>query len=327
MTLHMTDIVEVLLPVLRLFGFTVAGFLIFKIDLVRKVLLKPSVWLFTTIIFPLYFIHLLPTQWSAGVETGWIWAGIFFAAYFVFLAIQFAAARLLINRVPLMKTEYPREFLVIFTMQNAGYIPLPIIAALAPAVVSLYLSFYIMAFVVLFFTVAVWIIQGSAGTRTRFTINAPMVGITLGLIVALGGFYSDLPGWIRAPFQFASSIALDGAMIMLGAILASIPARALRYRREFGGYILIKMILFPAIVLGVFALIPLRGMSTDVAVGIKLAMVLEAIVPPATNIMVITRAYGTDAQVEYAGSAIITTYAVGLVLMPVFLILSRIVFS
>ena len=69
-----------------------------------------------------------------------------------------------------------------------------------------------MAFVILFFTVAVWIIQGSAGGRTRFTVNAPMV--------------------------------------VLGAILASIPAKSLRYRREFGGYVLIKMILFPAIVLG-----------------------------------------------------------------------------
>ena len=226
-----------------------------------------------------------------------------------------------------MKTESPRAFLVIFTMQNAGYIPLPIIAALAPAVVSLYLSFYIMAFVVLFFTVAVWSIQGSAGKRTRFTINGPMVGIANGLIVALSGFYPDLPGWVQAPFRLASSIALDGAMIMLGAILASIPTKALRYRREFGGYILIKMIVFPAIVLGALALIPLRGVTEEVAAGIKLAMVLEAAVPPATNIMVITRAYGTDAQVEYAGSALITSCAAGLVLMPIFLILSRVVFS
>ncbi len=327
MTLNMNDILEVLLPVLRLFGFTIAGFLVFKIDLVRKALLKPFVWAFTTIVFPLYFIHLLPTHWSAGAESGWIWFGVFFAAYLVFLGLQILVARLLINRVPLMKTEYPREFLVIFAMHNAGYIPLPIIAALAPAVVSLYLSFYVMAFVILFFTVAVWIIQGSSGGRTRLTVNAPMVGIALGLIVAVSGIYPDFPGWVRAPFQFASTIALDGAMIVLGAVLASIPAKALRYRREFGGYVLIKMILFPAVVLGGLALVTLRGVTADVAAGIKLAMVLEAAVPPATNIMVITRAYGTDAQVEYAGSAIITSYAAGLVLMPIFLILSRVVFS
>jgi len=327
MTLTMNDIVEVLLPVLRLFGFTIAGFLVFKIDVIQKALLKPFVWLFTTLIFPLYFIHLLPTQWSAGAESGWIWFGIFFAAYLVFLGVLVVAARLLVNRVPLMKTEFPREFLVIFTMHNAGYIPLPIIAALAPAVVSLYLSFYIMAFVILFFTIAVWIIQGSAGRRRRFTVNAPMVGIGLGLIVAVSGIYPHLPGWVRAPFQFASTIALDGAMVVLGAILASIPARALRYRREFGGYVIIKMIVFPAMVLGVMALITLRGVTAEVGAGIKLAMVLEAAVPPATNVMVLTKAYGTDEQVQYAGSAIITSYAAGLVLVPIFLILSRLIFS
>jgi malate permease and related proteins len=322
-----TEIGEVLLPVLRLFGFTFAGFLVFKINPVRKILLGPFVWIMLNIVFPLYFIHLLPTQWKAGAESGWIWAGIFFGAYLVFLAIQYLAARLLINRVPLMKTEFPREMLVIFSMHNAGYIPMPIIVALAPAVVSLYLSFYIMAFVILFFTVAVWIIQGAAGNRPRFTLNGPTVGIALGLIVALGGFYSDLPGWAQVPFRFASSIALDGVMVVLGGILASIPTKALRFRREFGGYILFKMILFPAVVLGVLAFIPLRGLPPEVAAGIKLAMVLEAAVPPATNIMVITRAYGSDKQVEYAGSAIITAYVAGLILLPLFLVLSRLVFS
>jgi predicted permease len=51
------------------------------------------------------------------------------------------------------------------------------------------------------------------------------------------------------------------------------------------------------------------------------------VVPPATNILVITQAYGNREQVEYAGSAILVTYAAGLVLMPAFLILSRVVFG
>lgn len=327
MTFFTTEIGEVLLPVLRLFGFAIAGFLVFKIDLVRKAFFKPFLWITMNVLFPFYFIHSLPTQWSAGAESGWIWFAIFFGAYVAFLAIQIVAARLLINRAPLMKTEFPRELLVIFSMHNAGYIPLPIVAALAPAVVSLYLSFYVMAFVILFFTVAVWIIRGSAGHRTRFTVNGPLVGIVLGLALALGGFYGDLPGWVQAPFQFASSIALDALMVVLGAVLATIPVKALRYRREFGGYILYKMILFPALVLGALVFIPLRGLPAEVAAGIKLAMVLEAAVPPATNIMVITKAYGSDEQVQYAGSAIITSYAAGLVLMPLFLVLSRLVFS
>ena len=327
MTFFTTEIGQVILPVMRLFLFTIAGFLVFRIELVRSLLLKPFVWVIMNVVFPLYFIHFLPTRWSAGAQAGWVWAGVFLGLYIVYLLVQTGAARLLINRIPIMQTEYPRELLVIFSMHNAGYIPLPIVVALAPAVVSLYLSFYILAFMFLFFTVAVWMIRGSGGGRIRFTVNPPMVGLVAGLVVAATGIYGSFPVWVQTPLRFLSSITLDAVMVVLGAILASIPAKTLRFRREFAGYILFKMVLFPAVVLGILVLIPLRGLPQDVAAGIKLALVLEAVVPPATNIMVITKAYGTDKQVEYAGSAIITSYLAGLVLVPLFLVLSRLLFN
>jgi predicted permease len=236
------------------------------------------------------------------------------------------------------------------------------------------MSFYMMAFVLSFFTVAVWIIQGAAAIRTvgraqggsqagtapaggghddagapplrgavdrpgngapgagdrprpRFKLNPPVVGILLGLLLAVTGWYDAFPGWVRAPFRWASVIALDAIMVVLGAVLASIPAAGLSFRREFGGLVLVKMLLYPLAVLGIMALIPLRGVDAEVASGIKLALVLEAAVPPATNVLVITKAYGTKEQVEYAGGAIVTTYAASLVLLPLFLIASRLVYG
>jgi predicted permease len=318
---------EILQPVLRLFAFTLGGFLVFRIAPIQKHLLRPVVWITTNLVLPFYFIHTLPARWADGAEAGWVWTAIFFGAYFVFLGLQFGLGKLLINRAPLMQTEYPREFLVIFAMHNAGYIPLPIIAALAPPAVTLYLSFYLMAFMFSFFTIGVWIIQGAAGTRPKVPINGPIIGLVVGVIVAATGFYNILPGWATAPLRFSARIGLDLIMVVLGGILASIPSRGLRYRREFGGYILYKMLLFPAAVVGVLLLVPLRAMDPELVSGIKLAVVLEAVVPPATNIMVITRAYGTDEQVEYAGGAIIVSYIAAVVIIPVFLVISRLLFG
>ncbi|MFW6293746.1 MAG: AEC family transporter [Spirochaetota bacterium] len=335
-------ILDILLPVGRLIAATLVGFLVFKIDLVRRYALRPFVFLIVNIVFPLYFVHTMPSQWADGLAAGWGWMVVFFFAYLVFLAVQYGLARVLINRVRLFRTEHPQELLVLFAMHNAGYIPIPIIAALTPPAVSVYISFYMMAFVLSFFTVAVWIIQGAARIRTtgssqadvaraapsrpRFKLNAPLVGIFAGLLFAVTGFYDVLPGWAKAPFRFSSVIALDAIMGVLGAVLASIPGRAIRIRREFIGLVLVKMLLYPAVVLGVMALIPLGGLDPQVASGIKLAMVLQAVVPPATNILVITKAYGTDEQVEYAGSAIAVTYAASIVLIPLFLIASRLAF-
>ena len=338
-------VLEILIPVGRLFLATILGFAVFKIDAVRRALLKPVVFLFVNVVFPFYFVDTLPRQWADGIAAGWIWMLAFFIAYLVFLAVQYGIAKLLINRLRLLRSNHPEELLVLFCMHNAGYIPIPIIAAVAPPAVSVYMSFYVMAFILSFFTLAVWIIQGAAevrvardaddtdtegapdaaATRPKFKLNAPVVGILAGLILAATGLYDRLPTWVQAPFRGASFIALDGIMVVLGGVLASIPG--MNYRSEFGGLVLVKMVLFPLAVLGLMALIPLRGVSAEVSAGIKLAMVLEAAVPPATNILVITKAYGTEEQVEYAGSAIITTYAAGLILMPAFLIASRLVFG
>lgn len=341
-------VLEVLIPVLRLFLLTIGGFIVFKIDWVRKHLLKPFVWLIMNVVFPLYFVHSLPTQWSEGAKTGWLWAGIFFAAYLVYVLIQVGMSRLLMNRTPLTRTDQPREFLVMFTMHNAGYIPLPIVAALTPAVVSLYIKFYALGFMLLFFTVAVWIIQGGAEAarsasesgsggptaaargaagRIRFRPNAPMVGIAIGVILAVTGLYLRLPPAVQAPFRFASTIALDAVMVVLGAVLASIPGKSMKFRREYVGYVIAKMIIFPLVVLGILLLIPMRSLDPAIASGIKLALVLEAAVPPATNIVIISKAYGTPEQVEYAAGAVVYTYIAALVIIPVFLVVSRLVFG
>lgn len=316
---------EIVIPVARLFVLTIAGFVLFKFRVVERHLLKPVVFLTINVIFPIYFMYSIPKQWADGLAAGWIWMVVFLVAYLIMLGLQVVLARLLINRVSFLKTGYPRELLVLFAMHNAGYIPIPIIAALAPPAVSVYMSFYVMPFVFLFFSVAVWIIQGSSG-GSGFKINGPMVGLLAGLLLAVTGLADRLPDWVTRVLEIPASIALDLIMVVLGAILASISRIGFRYRKEYSGFVLIKMVIYPALVLVALLFLPLGG-DPAITAGIKLALVLEAAVPPATNILVVTQAYGNREQVEYAGSAIIFTYLAGLVLMPVFLLVSRVAFG
>lgn len=333
-------ILEILRPIARLVIATMAGFALFKIRPISRSLTKPFVFVIVNVVFPLYFVHTLPGQWADGIAAGWEWMVIFFLSFVVFFLVQLGLARLLVNRVRLLRSDHPAELIVLFAIHNAGYIPIPIIAALAPPAVSVYISFYMMAFILSFFTIAVWLIQSAAGDREMargestsprvkpgFKLNAPVVGILLGLLLAASGLYDQVPEVVKTPFRWASFIALDAIMVALGAIIAGIPRENLSYRPEFGGLVLIKMVLFPLAVLGLMALIPLRSVSPEVAAGIRLAFVVEAVVPPATNILVVTKAYGTDEQVDYAGGAIVTTYLAAIVLLPGFVLLSTILFG
>lgn len=316
-------VTDILLSVGRLFALTAIGFALFKIRWLAKHATGVFLFLVLNILMPMYFVHSIPTQWADGLAAGWHWMLIFVGAYLVSLVVQFALGKLLINRVPILTSEHPRELLVLFAMHNAGYIPLPILAAIAPPAVTVYATFYVMAFILCFFTIAVWIIQGSAhGGKIVFRPNAPMVGILIGLLLAITGIYDRFPPWLRVPFEGAELIALDAVMILLGAILASLPAGSFQFRREFGGLVLAKMVLYPAVVLGLMALLPLRNLAPELAGAIKLSFVLQAVVPPATNIMVVTRAYGTETQVRYAGGAMMVTYLASLVLIPLFMILA-----
>jgi hypothetical protein len=104
-------------------------------------------------------------------------------------------------------------------------------------------------------------------------------------------------------------------------LLTRIRGKPLIFTPVFRRFISIKMIIYPIIVLGLTLLLPLGRLSSDMAAGIKLALVIEAAVPPATNILITTKAYGSEDQVHFVGSGIMATYIAALITLPVFILL------
>lgn len=115
----------------KIFGLIIAGFLLFQIKLLRKginLLLK----IVLNGLFPVYFIRSFGVGWDEAVSSGWVWLAVFFAAGFAIIGVQYLIGRGMINSIPLFKTGDDKDFIVMTAMHNAGYIPLPIIKALAP---------------------------------------------------------------------------------------------------------------------------------------------------------------------------------------------------
>ncbi|WP_455381538.1 AEC family transporter [Salinispira pacifica] len=314
----------IFLVVLRLFGLTLAGYLLFRIPVVRRRLLDPFVFIVLNVLFPLYFVHNFPAGWDAAVAVGWQWMVIFFVACIVLMGFQIVLGQLLVYRTKLLPTDHPRELVTLFAIHNAGYLPLPILAVFAPRSLMVYMFFFVLAFNLIFWTVAVSYMSGHG--RLVFKVNVPLFGIFAGLILAVFHLYHYVPSFLRLPIQYAGDSSMDLVLVALGGVLATIPPADLRIRQEFVRLVLLKLLLFPALFLLLMLFIPLRGLPPDLAFGIRLGVVLQAAVPPATNIMIVAKAYGTDDQVHFTGSGVIVTYLASLVTLPLFLFLSTLLY-
>lgn len=318
---------DIISAVGRLVLLCIFGFIVFQPVALRSRLLSPLVFITINVLFPLYFVHHFPTSWADAVDVGGYWMVVFFFACVFYIALQASIGRLLLSKLPaLKKVEHPREYLAMFAMQNAGYIPLPILAVIAPRVVLLYMFFFTFAFNLVFWSFAVSYIQGH-GSGFRFRMNVPMIGMAAGLLFAVSGTYGYVPEFLRHALALNASVAMDLVLIVLGGTLASIPRDSLRYRPEFAWFIGLRQVAYPAVFLLVLWLLPLPGLSGELEWGIRVAFLLQAVTPPATNLLLVTKEYGTEEQVNYGGSMILYSYMASALTIPAFLILARLLFA
>ena len=246
----------------------------------------------------------------------------FFLLGLLTLAVYAGVGRFFAARLPV---EQPAQWTLLFAVHNAGFIPLPIMDIFAPEAVTVYMFFYLLAFNLTFWTVVANVVQREGGAKAKpININPPLIGILTGLFLAATGLYDQLPRFVRMPIGWAETVALDAALVMLGGALAGIPKEDLRVRKEFLVFSGIRLVALPAAVLAVLALpvwgrIPFLAANPELLWGLRLVLVLEAAVPPATNSMIATRAFGTARQVHYTASGMITSYLVAAITLPAFL--------
>jgi hypothetical protein len=316
----------ILLTIARLIVLMIAGYIVFQPRALQRHVLPRLLSLTVNVLLPVYFITAFSAGWEDAVAAGWRWMPIFFFACVVMMGVQAVVGTWLVRRVPAFSSPHPRAWVALFAVQNVGFIPLPILAAIAPEEINIYMFFFVLAFVIIFWTLVVSLVSAEGGAFV-FKPNMPLAGIVAGVIIAVFGLYDSVPGLVQTAMEWLAAPALDLILFVLGGILATIPRSDLQYRREFGSLIWWRMLAYPAALLVVLALIPFDGLSAEMAYGIRLGLVLEAAVPPATNLIVATKKYGTDAQVHYMASGMLVTYLASFVTMPLFLVVSHAVFS
>ncbi len=219
--------------------------------------------------------------------------------------------------------EQRNVFFALMLFGNSGYLPIPLVMSILPEAQAdqaiVYISLFLVVVSPLMWSYGVYLIGKTAGTDMPLNrlVSPPMVGIVLGVICSvlppLRQFFSGPGNFFVESCELLGKATVPLAMILLGAILAT-----LRYHRGanwsiIGAILGLKMLLLPVVVITLLYFIPLPNM-------VRLVIAIQAMTPPATNLVVIARTYGRSA--DLVSLTLLVTYLFALLTFPFFILIT-----
>ncbi len=307
--------------ILRLAALAGAGFVFFRHPWMQKHALRPFVFAVLYVLFPFYLVVRIPAGWESAqaLSPGFMVFMFLLSPVTLLVAGAFGAG---LTRIAGQRISRPGDFVILSAIHNAGFIPLPILERIAPEPIILGMFLYVTAFNASFWAVVAPTIRaGSFSWRNlRVPLNPPIVAIALGFLLALLGVQDWVPARALQTATRIGQLGLDGALVALGASLAGI-REPLSLDSDHRWYAVGRMLVFPALALGLMAL-PLPGLSGPLGWSIRLLVIMQAAMPPATQTLVLTRAVGKPESVHYTGSMTVFSYAASLLTIPLFVSLS-----
>ncbi len=202
--------------------------------------------------------------------------------------------------------DFSKGLIAVSTFGNAGYLPIPLIAAItsifpafradenAGALGVAYISAFLMCFSPTMWVVGFNLISGRSirqiGLKQILTppIIGMLCGIAVGLTPALKSGFCTNGTWLNVLFKAAGTLGMGTipcALIILGASLAYGPDRTGLAKRTIVVAVLSKLVIMP--MLAIFYIICLRRFGMyDVPLLMAVVLVVEAASPPANNLVV-----------------------------------------
>lgn len=211
-----------------------------------------------------------------------------------------------------------RSLLAVASMQNSGYLVLPVGFALYPDrfdEFALYTFLFILGFNPVLWSVGKFLATDDGNRRKGWlgVVNPPLVACVTAILTALTG----LSRFIPAPAAEAISMVGDGAVpvatVVLGAMLGGMPIRLRPHLRDAARVLAVKYAVIPVLTI---AVLKSAGVGSSNPLLAQL-LVLQSAAAPAANLIVQVRAYGGDEQ--KVGTVMLISYVACIVSLPLWL--------
>jgi hypothetical protein len=212
-----------------------------------------------------------------------------------------------------------REFQSLVAFQNSGYLPLVLALAILDSGQAERMLIYIFLFL-LGFNLTIWSFGvhflSSASGGNDFGLGQLFTPPVIAVIVSFGfiflGLQDSIPGFILKPIKMLGDCTIPlGIMVVGGSLIPQRPARGAGINKKTAfNLILAKLFIMPLLALGLLSLIELPYL-------LGLLILLEAAMPSATSLAIISRHGGSDS--EFVSQAIFITHIFSLITIPFFL--------
>lgn len=310
-----TSAFTVVASLIKVFVIVALGFWLRRRNLLSEKTITELTRLVITIVIPCFLFVRVYRQFSIEKLTQTYQMALFCVGIMLFGAGLSAGVSILLRLSELRR----RSLIALSAFNNSGYLPIPLAYALLAGSLAdravFYIAIYILVFSPFMWSWGVWLLARKSDLRTN-TLKAiftpPVIGILIGILCALKPFS---PVVARLDFLVGSAFIVGEAtiplaMIIIGAILASISISKSIEPVNLVVVILIKLLIMPALVL-VF----IKVCKFEQVMG--LVMLIEAAMPPAANLAIIAKNYGGD--FAFISTTQLVTYILTAITLPIFL--------
>nr|MDD6336711.1 AEC family transporter [bacterium] len=161
---------------------------------------------------------------------------------------------------------------------NAGFIGFPVVQAAFPdnqELALLYATMYVVMFHIFSWTAGRKMFdrsQSGIKNTLKGLVNPTLVAVAVGATLFLCGI--SLPDWLLSPIRSLGSLTTPLSMLVIGARLGATPVKELFKGWDLYVAVLLRQLLCPALVMGLFMLIGYHGLPMKV-------LLLESAMPAA----------------------------------------------
>lgn len=227
----------------------------------------------------------------------------------------------LVARVSFLRVKDPdqnRVYQCCLIFCNCSFLGFPVLNAIfGEGVGVFYGTFYCIMFNLLNFTYGIHLLRRGRGEKPRWykaILNPGVLSTLIGLALFL--LRIDLPNVADISLKTVGDMTFPVSMVIVGALLAKLPLSEIFTNAKYYFFIFAKSILWPALLIGVFYLVGLRG-------EIAVLLVTMGAVPSAASNTIFAETYESDSALAARLVGMTTLFSV--ITLPAMVILANFV--
>ena len=199
---------------------------------------------------------------------------------------------------------------------NCGYMALPLAQAVIGNDGVFYCSAVVVSFQICSFTYGIYLMNADSEGKTKFNIkniifNPGVIAVLVGLPLYL--LKITIPEMVMQPISYISSMNTPLAMLIFGTYLANTNFKSIFKEPKILLVALLKLIILPLILLGVFKLFSIGGVLLS-------SLILSASAPSANNTVMFAAKYDRDTGL--AAQTVSAVSLISILTMPALIALS-----